>query len=66
LIPLLPCAALHRPAATAGNVPTTDRRKATPTPIPEKCSCAGGWLLSDMDAYKKCPYHYDGAPRPEL
>jgi hypothetical protein len=35
-------------------------------PEKEKCECAGGWILSDMDSFEECPYHYNGQPRPEL
>lgn len=34
---------------------------------PDKCRChGGGWILSDVDTWHKCPDHYKaGQPHPE-
>lgn len=29
------------------------------------CSCRGGWWLSELDTWHKCPYHDKDAPHPE-
>jgi hypothetical protein len=34
---------------------------------PEECRCqgVGGWILSDVDTWHKCPDHYAGQRHPE-
>jgi hypothetical protein len=34
-------------------------------PDKDECPCRGGWFVSDLDTYHKCPYHFDGQPHPE-
>lgn len=36
-------------------------------PDEDECGCNGsGWILSECDAYKECPYHYEGQEMPPL
>ena len=33
---------------------------------PEECRCnGGGWILSEVDTWHKCPDHHKGQPHPE-
>jgi hypothetical protein len=32
---------------------------------PFTCECRGGWLLSDLDTWHRCPIHGVGVPHPE-
>ena len=33
---------------------------------PDHCRChGGGWALSEVDTWHKCPIHYDGQRHPE-
>lgn len=34
-------------------------------PDPELCGCRGGWFLSDLDTWHKCPEHYENQRHPE-
>lgn len=35
-------------------------------PNPSRCPCQGnGWLLSNFDAWHRCPLHGEGVPHPE-
>jgi hypothetical protein len=44
----------------------TDRLRRGENLRPEECRCnGGGWILSDVDTWHKCPDHFRGQLHPE-